>query len=78
MSTWQLHTNTEWLDLIDFAYLNGQLSALNEFTENCNNPELINKIDEYNKKAIYLLKEYFTLSEEMDKVIKGHNLKVWY
>ena len=55
-----------------------QLSALNEFTENCNNPELINKIDEYNKKAIYLLKEYFTLSEEMDKIIKGNNLKVWY
>lgn len=74
MSTWQLHTKDETLNLIDFEYINAELSCLNEFAETSNSVDLISKIDSFNKKAANLLKEYYALEEEMSKIIEDNNL----
>ena len=74
MSAWQLQTKGETLDLIDFGYINAELSCLNEFAEISNNVDLISKIENFNKKASNLLKEYYVLEEEMSKVIEDNNL----
>lgn len=74
MSTWQLNTNTETLDLIDFGLINSQLISLNEFAQEIKDIKTKNKINVFNKKASDLMKEYYKLSEEMD-VLLDHLLQ---
>jgi hypothetical protein len=74
MSAWQLQTKDETLDLIDFGYINAELSCLNEFAESCNVSIIKKKIELFNQKAVSLLKEYYALEEEMSKLIEDNNL----